>query len=132
MNYTIKITEVYSIPAYNGFKNMISKVRWEIEFERNNFTSLAVIETVLDTDNINNIENFTELEDLTKDQIVEWVLNKEGGDNFISMLKEIHSKALDDKEIASKAIRLDLPFVTTPVVQPINITYNIEQIDGGV
>lgn len=129
MNYTIKITEVYSIPESNGFKNMIPKVKWEIEFERNNFISLAVIETVLDIDNI---ENFTELEDLTKDQIVEWVLNKEGGDNFISMLKEIHSKALDDKEIASKAIRLDLPFVTTPVVQPINITYNIEQIDGGV
>lgn len=129
MNHTIKITGVYALPEYKGHKDVITKINWEITFERDGFTSLSGGETVLD---IENITEFIPASQVTEAQLVSWVLAKEGGNAFITMLEGIHSTVIDSKELSSKTTALSLPFVQPPTTAPATpaapITYNIEQI----
>lgn len=125
MNHTFKITGVHAIPAHLGRENVVAKVNWEIVFSQDGQESLAAGETFIDT---NVGEEFTPLEQVTAQQIQDWVLAKEGGDAFITMLEGIHGPMLANKAVAAKVVPAATSFaLATPTVVHA-VTYDLSAI----
>lgn len=93
-DYTIE--EVYVYPSLNGRENVIERVFWNIDFHDGDFTSSALIETYLEVSG--DLENFVDAEDVTDEQIYQWVLEKQGGSVFLDQLLEYHTEDLNRKK----------------------------------
>lgn len=91
MNITKQLTEVFVIPEYNGRQNVIRRVLWQITFEEDGVKSTAGIETFLDIDNI---ENFVPANEVGNELLLQWVLEIQGGDSFISAIQPYHEEDL--------------------------------------
>lgn len=124
MNYTINITFVRVFPQRGGYENVIAKVGWSIEFERDGFTSLGLGETTFDVDGI---QSFTPFDQVTKEQIVAWVIEREGGQAFLNMLAQVHGAAIDAKALDAETEPADMPFIVPPPAP--QVTYNIEGVN---
>jgi len=124
MNHTFKITSVRVFPQRGEYENVIAKVGWAIEFERDGFKSLGLGETSFDVDGI---QGFTPFEQVTKEQIVAWVIEREGGPAFMAMLAQVHGAAIDAKALDAETQSMTLPFVEPPPA-PGPIVYDLEQI----
>lgn len=81
MNITRKLFGVAVTLQSGQHSNVVTRVRWGLEFERGGFTSLAFIETFL---NIADLSNFTPVEQLTKEQIIQWAFDTQNGDQIIA------------------------------------------------
>jgi len=125
MNYTFKITSVRAFPQRGEYENVIAKVGWSVEFERDGFKSLGLGETSFDVDGI---QSFTPFDQVTKEQIVAWVIEREGGPAFMAMLAQVHGAAIDAKALDAETQSMALPFVEPSPVAPPTIVYDLEQI----
>ena len=126
MNHTFNITGARAIPQVGEHKNVLAKINWTVEFEKNGFKSFGAGETMLD---VSAIESFTPLDQVSKEQMVAWLVAKEGGDAFIEMLSDMHGKMIDAKILEAQSVPLDLPFIATPAPQQsYQISYNIEAL----
>jgi hypothetical protein len=92
MNIKFTITKAMTRPHVNGLADVIGKVFWEVTFEQDGLKSKGVGETVLDAPTS---ESFVEFAQLTEQQIIDWVIAKEGGEAFVNMLTGIHNPILE-------------------------------------
>lgn len=111
MNIDFEIHAVKALPAVGSYKNVVTKVLWAVVFSQNGAKSSAGVETFLDFDS-KNVGSFTPVDQLDKDTLVSWVLEKEGGRGFIDMLTPIHQSALTNNELEKSLIDVNLAFVT--------------------
>lgn len=111
INTSYIIHEVKCYPSLSGYDNVIGLVRWAIVFSRNGVESFAGIETNLDF-SIQDGSKFVPANEISKDLLVSWLIEKEGGQAFIDMLTEIHAKQLDNLEKNANLVDLPLDFVT--------------------
>lgn len=81
MNITRKLFGVAATPQSGQHSDVVTRVRWGLEFERGGFTSLAFIETFL---SIADLSSFTPVEQLTKEQIIQWAFDAQNGDQIIA------------------------------------------------
>lgn len=108
MTPTFRITGARAIPQVGDLTNVIAKVSWTVAFERVGFTSFGAGETVFDT---GNIEQFTPIDNLSEAQVISWVISKEGGDQFLEMLSQIHGTNITAQEINAQTQPVALPFI---------------------
>jgi len=126
MNHTFNITGARVIPQVGEHKDVLAKINWTVEFEKNGFKSFGAGETMLD---VSAIESFTPLDQVSKEQMVAWLVAKEGGDAFIEMLTGIHGQMIAAKELDAGSVPVDLPFIAAPAPhQSQQISYNIEAL----
>lgn len=124
MKHTFTITGARAISQVGEHKNVLAKINWTVEFEKNGFKSFGAGETMLD---VSAIESFAPLDQVSKEQMVAWLVAKEGGDAFIEMLAGVHGQIIAAKELDAQSVPVDLPFITAPAPhQSYQISYNIE------
>ena len=99
ITYTFKKMKILTDPKVTGYENVISKIHWIITFTDGISESISAGVTNL---NISNLEGFTPIENITDDIIEKWVIDTEGGDNFIQRLINIQTPILNKKTEESK------------------------------
>jgi hypothetical protein len=109
-----KILSIKAEPQLHEKENVVIFVRWAVHFEIDEYSNEAVIETRLDFDPNS---TFVPAQDLTKEQILSWVIAKVGGDPFLARLEENHVSHLQIERAQKDLVDLPLSFVEN-VPQP--------------
>jgi hypothetical protein len=99
IQHTSEIKKIDVIPSHAGRNNVIKRIVWEITFidpEINvDVESKTIACAILDTDSI---EEFTSINNVTDEQILEWGYSQHGGiENFIPMITPLHIEELQRK-----------------------------------
>jgi len=119
MDTKFSVRKMYVFPKKGDNVNVVGKVDWAVTFSRNGVTSTGVGETLLGTDNI---EYFVPIDEITENVVIQWVIAKEGGQQFIQRLQQIHEPNLQyqekmagmvEWEFADKAIKTESPTETS-------------------
>jgi hypothetical protein len=109
MNPKFSIVKVLVNPGAGNLTNVVGKVSWEVVFERNGLESKGFGDTLLDAPAA---PSFVEYDQLSEQQLIDWVLAKEGGQQFIDMLTAIHEPILD-RLVRERGLKeAVLPFAT--------------------
>jgi len=103
-----KILSVKAEPQLHDKENVITYVFWAVEFEMGNFSNQAVVETLI---NFDPESVFIPAENLTKEQILSWAIEKQGGDVFLEHLEHHHTLQLQADRALEELVALPLPFV---------------------
>jgi hypothetical protein len=93
MNISFKLFGAVAKPSLHGFENVISLIQWGIDFEQDGVHSVAYIETPLDTANIADSQTFVPMEQLTKEQLLDFAKNAQG-EQHIDTLTQAHAAQL--------------------------------------
>lgn len=91
-NISKQLHRVDVFPERDGLTNVIGRVFWAVVFERDGVASAGGAETLLAVDNI---ATFIPIEQLTKEQILEWAFEAQGGDAFVQQIQPYHEQQLD-------------------------------------
>jgi hypothetical protein len=99
IQHTSEIKKIDVIQLNDEMPNVIKRVIWEMTFTdpeiSTEINSKAIACAVLDTPSI---EDFTDIKNLTDDQILNWAYSVHGGvENYIPMLTPIHTEELQRK-----------------------------------
>ncbi len=125
MNHTFKILGLRTLPVHGDHSDVVAKVNWELVFTQDGYESVSGGETMLDIDNI---DTFTPFAQLTEKQIEDWVITKEGGAAFISMLEGIHGPIIDRKALDAKTVPATPSFKLAQSAAVQSMTYDLSQI----
>ena len=88
--------------------DVIARVEWLIEFVLcEGVTSEATVVTELELDDIDP-KDFMPIQEMTQDKILSFCLAKQGGDEFIKHLLELHSEPLAKKYKEKDYRRFDI------------------------
>lgn len=110
MNITRKIYQLGVQPQIDPHTNVVAFVQWGLSFSRNGHESVAMVATYLP---LNDLSNFIPVQQLTKDQIIDWCVAVEGGEQFINNLTHIHERQLDVMERRAGVAKFDGPLQFT-------------------
>lgn len=94
ITYTFKKLLVQTDPSIEEYNNVIKKIVWTLTFTDGVSESVGGGETILDT---SDLSNFIEASEVTDKMIEDWVINKEGGSAFIETLLNIHRPIIERK-----------------------------------
>lgn len=94
ITHTFKKLKVLVDPTITSHQNVISRIYWKITFTDGVSESAAIGATDVD---VQNLDNFIEIQNVTDETIEKWVTAKEGGDTFIQMLSGIHTQIINRK-----------------------------------
>jgi len=97
---------MYTYPERFGNTNVVGKVEWKCTFNWQGFESMGVGETAL---RIAPDESFIPLDQLTKQNIIDFVISSNGGPNWIERMKELHLDQLVRMKHQSMMIECPLP-----------------------
>lgn len=108
LNYNLFLEEISVYPQLLEKENVIQRVIWrtvfyDSELEDEQVTYYA--ETLLDT---NDLSNFVQIEDLTKDQILEWALSARGGQTYIDNISLSAEKRLNMIKLKKQTVKYDI------------------------
>lgn len=92
-NYEFLITDIKVYPMVGSLQNVIGWVKWNIVFTKDGFKSVSEGETYLENPDPT---AFVDVSAVSKEDIKQWVIAKEGGKGFIDMLSSIHAPILND------------------------------------
>ena len=107
LNKEFKLYNVKVEPTLDDKENVVMFVTWGVEFESSGYSNKALIETLLTYDPN---EDFIPVEDLTKEQIIEWAITAQGGDQFISQLEYHHGLQLESERARKELLDAPLTF----------------------
>jgi hypothetical protein len=91
MKYEYTIYKINTIP-HQEYQNLISTVEWAIIFSDGHYSSEARLITDLPIDQI---KEFVEITQVSKDQLINWCINTEGGSAFLTQIVEIHRRQIE-------------------------------------
>jgi hypothetical protein len=92
MNITYKLYEVGVLPTVGGHQNVVARVRWGIEYEESGVVSMAAGESLL---NVNDIQSFIPIEQLSREQVIDWAFATHGGDSFLQTMLTYHTQQVN-------------------------------------
>lgn len=95
MNIKFSIMQVFA-KGVDTVQPIIAKVIWQVVFSEDGVESLGAGETLLSAPVDG--QPFTPIDQVTEDQIIQWVIDQEGGQNFVDQLTAIHTPALELKK----------------------------------
>ncbi len=90
-----KLVRIGVQPQVNGKTNVVAHAQWLLAASRNGFSSTSFVDTLLP---LGDLSSFTPIEQLTKQQILDWCIAAEGGQAFIDSLVEHHERILTAEE----------------------------------
>lgn len=97
IDVSYEIIELMVFPEKGGFSNVVGKVRLKTIFSRNGVSTYGRVDALLDTDTLS-AESFIPAENLDVATVAAWAIAVNGGETFLSSLKEIHDPLLAEKE----------------------------------
>lgn len=95
MNIEFTIKKAYVFPQRGEHTNVIGKLDWEVRLSEGLAESFGIGETLL---NVDNLSGFTPADQVTNEQMIEWVKAAEGGEAFLNMLRDIHAPHIAYKQ----------------------------------
>lgn len=127
IDITFNITEVFVRPRIDqlDLNNVVEKVIWKAKLSRNGVSTIAYGEVVLPSPDKS--EGFVNVEQLSEQQLIDWMLNSLGGDVFLEGLKMGHAPHLDKLEHEANLVRWTKPLVGQDFVE--QVTLSTDQID---
>jgi len=112
MNISYKLYEVGVLPTLKNLQNVVARVRWGIEYEEDGITSCAAGESLLDTDNI---ENFVPINELSREQVLDWAFQVHGGQKFLNQLLTYHTEQINYQKAQIGVVPDTVHFALDPV-----------------
>lgn len=94
---TYEIMDVFVYPEKEAFSNVIGKVRLKITFSRNGVSTQGIVEAMLNTDSLSQ-DTFIPVDQVSTDTLANWVIQANGGEEFLTQLKAIHNEELIRRE----------------------------------
>lgn len=95
MNLEYKLTRIGVRPQVGDKANVVAHAQWLLVATRNGFTSASFVDTLLP---LGDLSNFTPVDQLTKQQILDWCVAAEGGQVFIDSLVDHHNRVITADE----------------------------------
>jgi hypothetical protein len=115
-NISKQLIAVYVIPEHSGRQNVIHRVLWSVKYERDGFSSNAMVETFLD---ISAIDQFIPANEVGNERVLQWAFDAQGGDDFIARIQSHHEDQIDyAASIAGHVLFFDGFETLTPPVTP--------------
>ncbi len=108
MNLTFKITGVLALPQLAEHENVVARVDWAVAAQEGSLFSKGGGQTLLDT---TEITDFVPADQLTEEQLIQWVIAAEGGQKFLDDLTAFHVALLKQRVLETEAVALELPFI---------------------
>jgi hypothetical protein len=108
IDVSYEIIELKVFPEKEGFSNVVGKVRLKTIFSRNGVSTYGMIEALLNTDDLSS-ESFIAVENLDVATVAAWALAANGGDSFLTSLKNIHDPLLTEKQKEIGLVRYESP-----------------------
>lgn len=105
-----KILNVKAEPQLHDKENVVTYVIWAVHFEIDEYSNEAIMETRLRFDP-DSKSTFTPAQDITKEQILSWVIAEVGGDPFLKRLEENHVSHLQTERARKDLVSLPLSFI---------------------
>lgn len=108
LNYNFTLQEVGVYPSLADYDNVIKRVVWYIIFSDTELEDEQIsvyLETTLDTDDL---ENFVEIQNLTKEQILQWAFEVQGGQVYIDKMIPFAQSKLDKLKIKNQTVEYDI------------------------
>lgn len=110
IDYEMNLRSIEVIPQQDTFTDVLKRIVWEVEFfdtGNPDIKSKGGVETYLNTDALS-ANTFVDYTNLTKTQILEWVLAAQGGTAFLDELLEGgHAATLEKKILDSTLVEKD-------------------------
>lgn len=94
VEYSFFIERVF-VRQHDTISNAISRVNWVCTLTRNGAKLIAGGQTDLD---VPDADLFIEITDVEASQVIDWVINKEGGKDWLSGFITVHEEALQQAE----------------------------------
>jgi hypothetical protein len=123
MNKKFLLYGIQTTPKVGANTNVVTLVRWGIEFEKNGEKNQALVETVLPEPKPG--ATFIPVNELTRDKIIGFALAAQGGNDWLSYMSKMHEGQLDISAARKSAepyvgnLQLDSEqFSEIPVAQP--------------
>lgn len=108
IDVSYEIIELMVFPEKEGFLNVVGKVRLKTIFSRNGVSTYGRMEALLDTEALSS-GTFISVENLDVATVAAWAIAANGGEAFLSSLKEIHDPLLAYKENEIGLVRYEFP-----------------------
>lgn len=108
MNTNFYIESINVIPSINGCINAIKRIVWHVIFEKDGIQSQGAGETYL---NDPVAESFIPIDQLTDQQVIDWVVEKNGGANYLAEIRAYHEQDIDIKKLKESLITWEQPLL---------------------
>ena len=117
MNLEYKLTRIGVHPQVGDKANVVAHAQWLLVATRNGFTSTSFVDTLLP---LGDLSNFTPVDQLTKQQNLDWCIAAEGGEVFIDSLVAHHNRSITADER-----RAGVEMYVGPLAFPLDANQNI-------
>jgi hypothetical protein len=95
MNIQYKVVQIDTHPEKHGHQHVVSGVQWLMIATRSGFESISVAHSILPVDDLS---QFTPVEQLTKEQLIAWAVASQGGQDWMDRMMEHHDMCLSMDE----------------------------------
>jgi hypothetical protein len=106
------------VRQYDGMANAVARVHWMCVMKRNGAKLFAAGVTDLNEPNPGNFLNIGELEAQT---VIDWVVEKEGGELWVAGLVAAHEEAMQNAEVQSQFEPWHIPLINPLKFDPANV-----------
>jgi hypothetical protein len=107
-------------------QNVVEKIVWKAVLTKNTVSTSAMGDVILDPPQ--SVQNFISINELSEQQVIDWVIVRLGGDVFVENLKLGHAPHLDKLEYEASLKRWTNPLIGQAQVP--GITLSQAEIDN--
>jgi len=104
---TYEILDLFVYPEKDSFTNVVGKALLRITFSRNGVLTQGMVEGILDVTSLSE-DTFIPVDQVSTDTIANWVIQANGGEEFLSQLKAIHEIELSKRENEIGLVRYEV------------------------
>lgn len=104
---TYEILDLFVYPERETFTNVVGKALLKITFSRNGVSTQGMVEAVLDVTALSQ-DTFIPVDQVSTDTLANWVIQANGGEEFLSQLKAIHEIELLKRENEIGLVRYEV------------------------
>lgn len=105
---TYEILDLFVYPEKDTFTNVVGKALLKINFSRNGVSTQGLVEAVLDVTALSQ-DTFIPVDQVTTDTLANWVIEANGGAEFLEQLKAMHGIELSKRENEIGLVRYEFP-----------------------
>jgi len=104
---TYEILDLFVYPERETFTNVVGKALLKINFSRNGVSTQGLVEAVLDVTALSQ-DTFIPVDQVSTDTLANWVIEANGGTEFLEQLKAMHEIELLKRENEIGLVRYEV------------------------
>lgn len=117
IEYKFYIEQLF-VKQFEGFPNSVARVRWVCVMQRNGVKLVTGGQTDLDAPSGT---GFIDIGALEAQQVVDWVIEKNGGESWLSGYLAAHDSALTEQEQFAGLEAWRIPLINPLKFDPLNV-----------